>query len=86
MDVSLIVETCHKSLLDMLHAFSCEPSVNQRVDCLDVSHVENMYGMFVGARAFNQPLNLWDVSNVGYDLHVFSSFFLQAALGPMGCF
>jgi hypothetical protein len=23
-----------------------------------------MYGMFAGARAFNQPLNLWDVSNV----------------------
>ena len=30
----------------------------------DVSKVENMYGMFANAEAFNQPLNKWNVSNV----------------------
>ena len=27
-------------------------------------HVTNMYKMFYGALAFNQPLDQWDISNV----------------------
>ena len=30
----------------------------------NVSNVTNMYGMFLGTNAFNQPLEKWDVSNV----------------------
>ena len=34
----------------------------------DVSRVEDMTGVFEGAKKFNQPLNNWDVSNVT-DMH-----------------
>jgi surface protein len=37
-----------------------DPNISQ----WDVSHVQNMYQMFSGATAFNQPLNNWNVSNV----------------------
>ena len=34
------------------------------IDTPDLSHVTNMWGMFPGCTAFNQPLNNWDVSKV----------------------
>lgn len=39
---------------------------------LDVSNVENMTGMFFGAKSFNQDIGSWNVSNVKYFDSMFS--------------
>ena len=54
-----------ENAIDMSYMFLNTKSLNQPLDQWDVSHIEDMTGMFRGA-AFNQPLDHWDVSNVKY--------------------
>ena len=65
---------------------SCDQPLNK----WNVSNVEDMEGMFAGARSFNQPLNNWNVSKVKYMYNMFegaSSFnqpFTSNARAPLG--
>ena len=62
--------TCTSGITDMSELFRVESmtevSFNENISTWDVSSVENMRRMFLGARSFNQDIGDWDVSNVNY--------------------
>ncbi len=44
--------------------YSSNDTLNDPIDCWDVSGVTDMFAMFSFATTFNQPLNSWDISCV----------------------
>ena len=54
-----------RDVCDMSGMFGGNKTFNDPlVVAWDVSHVDNMLGLFAGCRSFNQDISKWDVSNV----------------------
>ena len=67
--------------------FLCCSTFNQDISNWNVSHVENMIGMFDGCTNFNQDISKWNISNVKYIDFMFSdcinlTYDLSALVAP----
>ena len=63
-DVSNQKKMIYKDEKYVSYGVFCTSPFNGDISGWDVSSVENMQGMFGGAKSFNQSLDKWDVSNV----------------------